>query len=141
MSRDREYLLDILESARLACEYVRGKTFQEFSSDVQCQDSVIRRLEIIGEAARRVSEEGRAAAPELPWHAIVGMRNVMIHEYDDVDVGIVWNTVRESLPPLIEALESLLVDTLHGMLENGPSLTDDLPVERAREREKETSNE
>lgn len=105
MPRDREYLLDILESARLACGYLRDKTEQEFLNDVQCQDSVIRRLEVIGEAARRISDEGRAALPELPWKAMIGMRNVMIHGYDDVDLTVVWNTVKDDLPALIEALE------------------------------------
>ncbi|MBN1815614.1 MAG: DUF86 domain-containing protein [Anaerolineae bacterium] len=104
MPRDREYLLDILESARLACGYLRDKTEQEFLNDVQCQDSVIRRLEVIGEAARRISDEGRAALPELPWKAMIGMRNV-IHGYDDVDLTVVWNTVKDDLPALIEALE------------------------------------
>jgi uncharacterized protein with HEPN domain len=108
MSRDREYLLDILESARLACNYLQGKTQQEFLLDVQCQDSVIRRLEVIGEAARRVSEEGRTSLPGLPWKAMIGMRNVMIHEYDDVDLTVVWNTVKNELPPLIEALERVM---------------------------------
>jgi uncharacterized protein with HEPN domain len=108
MPRDREYLLDILESARLACDYLQNKTEQEFLNDVQCQDSVIRRLEVIGEAARRVSEEGRAALPELPWKAMIGMRNVMIHGYDDVDLTAVWNTVKDDLPALIEALECVL---------------------------------
>jgi len=105
MPRDREYLLDILESARLACAYLREKTEQEFLDDVQCQDSVIRRLEVIGEAARRISDEGRAALPDLPWKAMIGMRNVMIHGYDDVDLTVVWNTVKDDLPALIEALE------------------------------------
>jgi uncharacterized protein with HEPN domain len=97
----------MLESARLACEYLRTTTYQEFLSDVQRRDSVIRRLEVIGEAARRVSEEGRAAWPELPWKAVIGMRNVMIHQYDNVDIEILWNTVKEALPPLIETLEQL----------------------------------
>ena len=108
MLRDREYLLDILESARLACSYLQNKTEQEFLRDVQCQDSVIRRLEVIGEAARRVSEEGRAALPELPWKAMIGMRSVMIHEYDDVDLTVVWNTVKDDLPALVEALERVV---------------------------------
>jgi uncharacterized protein with HEPN domain len=108
MLRDREYLADILESARLACQYVAGKTKRQFLRDVQCQDSVIRRLEVIGEAARRVSADGRASMPELPWPQMVGLRNVMIHEYDAVDLTVVWDTVRKDLPPLIESLQSVV---------------------------------
>ena len=66
MSRDEAWLLDMLEAARLALHYVAGKTLDEFQSDTQLQDAVIRRLEIIGEAARRVSEGTRALYPQLP---------------------------------------------------------------------------
>jgi uncharacterized protein with HEPN domain len=89
MQHDKEYMLDILEAAKLALEYVGDKTKEDFFGDLQCQDAVIRRLEIIGEAARRISEETQAAYPDLPWRDMVGMRNIMIHEYDDVDLVIV----------------------------------------------------
>ncbi len=81
MQRDREYMLDILEGAKLAIDYIGDKTREKFFGDLQCQDAVIRRLEIIGEAARRISEETQAAHPDLPWSDMVGMRNIMIHEY------------------------------------------------------------
>ncbi|MBW2721666.1 MAG: DUF86 domain-containing protein [Deltaproteobacteria bacterium] len=108
MSRDKEYVIDILEAAKLALSYVSGKTKDEFLKDTQCQDAVIRRLEIIGEAARRISDETRATYPKLPWKAMVGMRNVMIHEYDDVDLVIVWNTVQNDLPPVVARLEKVV---------------------------------
>ncbi len=108
MSRDNEFLLDILEAARLAVGYVDGKNLDEFLNDTECQDAVIRRLEIIGEAARRVSEETRARFPHLPWNAMVGMRNLLIHEYDDVDLTIVWDAVRNNLPPLTTELEKVV---------------------------------
>lgn len=90
MSRDSIYLLDIFRAAKLALSYLEGKTKDEFYSNIQCQDAVIRRLEVIGEAARRVSSAATAELPDLPWKKIVGMRNIMIHEYDDVDLAIVW---------------------------------------------------
>ncbi len=108
MQRDKEYLLDILEAAKLALEYVRGKTREEFFNDLQCQDAVIRRLEVIGEAARRISEETQFSYPDLPWSDMIGMRNVMIHEYDDVDLVIVWETVHNDLPQLIDSLEKII---------------------------------
>lgn len=108
MPRDSEYLLDILEAARLALSYVAGKSEEQFFEDTQCQDAVIRRLEIIGEAARRLSEQTRAALPSLPWKAMIGMRNVMIHEYEEVDLEAVWNTVKNDLPGVIEALEPVV---------------------------------
>ena len=79
MSRDREYMLDILEAARLAVSYVSGNTLDDFLKDTQCQDAVIRRLELVGEAARRVWEPTRSSLAQLPWRQMVAMRNVMIH--------------------------------------------------------------
>jgi uncharacterized protein with HEPN domain len=108
MPRDSEYLLDMLEAARLAMRYVAGKTREEFEADIQCQDAVIRRLEIIGEAARRVSSQTRSTFPDLPWNSMIGMRSVMIHEYNDVDLNVVWDTVTTGLPHLVYLLERLV---------------------------------
>jgi uncharacterized protein with HEPN domain len=106
--RDAAALLDILLSARLAREYVAGTTWEAFVADRQRQDAVVRRLEVVGEAARRVSAAGRATLPGLPWHPMVGMRNRMIHEYDRVDLAVVWETLQRDLPPLIVALEGIV---------------------------------
>ena len=108
MPRDRDYLLDVLQAAKLALDYVRGRTRDEFLRDVQFQDAVIRRLEIIGEAVRRISQEARASHPDLPWHEMVSMRNLLIHNYDDVDFEIVWDTVQRDLPKLVSAIERIL---------------------------------
>jgi uncharacterized protein with HEPN domain len=108
MVRDQAYLLDILEAARLAVSYLEGVSEEVFMEDIQLQDSVIRRLEIIGEAARRVSDETRQAIPGVPWMEMIGMRNLMIHDYDDVDVKIVWDTVMRDLPALIDVLKPLI---------------------------------
>ena len=108
MQRDQVYLLDILEAARLAVSYVQGVQVDDFLVNTQLQDSVIRRIEIIGEAARRVSEQTKAAHPDLPWREMVGMRNLMIHEYDGVDLWVVWETVQNDLPGLIARLAPLV---------------------------------
>ncbi len=100
MERDRTYLLDIFEAAKLAISYVGNKMEQEFLADIQCQDSVIRRFEIIGEAARRVSEATRIEHPELPWSEMIGMRNILIHEYDDVDLAIAGGRYEPNCRPL-----------------------------------------
>lgn len=88
MERDRVYLLDILEAARLALSYVKDVTKEAFLRDTQRQDSVVRRIEIIGEAARRVSPEMKKSYLIVPWNEMVGMRNLMVHEYDDVDLTL-----------------------------------------------------
>ena len=108
MSRDDAYLLDILQAARLALEYIHEATVEAFVEDVRLQDSVIRRLEIIGEAARRVSEAARLEYPQLPWREMVAMRNIVIHEYNNLDLTIIWDAVKNDLPPLIEALQQIV---------------------------------
>ena len=95
----------MLEAAKLARSYVSGKTKDDFLRDIQCQDAVVHRLVIIGEAARRVSEETRSSLSSLPWTRIIGMRNLMIHRYDAVDLEVVWDTVENNLNPLINAIE------------------------------------
>jgi uncharacterized protein with HEPN domain len=108
MPRDLPYLLDILQAARLARQYVADKDRQAFLRDTQCQDAVIRRLEIIGEAARRISPEMKSRLSQLDWTGMIGMRNFMIHEYEDVDLIIVWQTIQDDLPELIEAILPLV---------------------------------
>ena len=122
MSRDREYLVDLFEAARLARAYLEGKSKEEFLKDVQCQDAVIRRLEIIGEAARRVSADTTEILPQIPWPAMIGMRNILIHRYDDLDLPAVWNSVHEALPDVIEVIQSFL-DSGSGGQNGDPTTT------------------
>ncbi|MCS6848658.1 MAG: DUF86 domain-containing protein [Anaerolineae bacterium] len=86
MQRDEKSLLDILNSARLALDYLGDQNQEAFLQNVQLQDAVIRRLEIIGEAARRISDSKRQEWSHLPWQQMIGMRNIVIHKYDDVEV-------------------------------------------------------
>lgn len=108
MRRDMAYFIDIAEAAKLALSYVSNMTLEQFLEDIQCQDSVIRRLEIIGEAARRISEESRRTYPDLPWKEMTGMRNLLIHDYDEVDMYLVWQTVQKDLPDLLSRIEKAI---------------------------------
>jgi uncharacterized protein with HEPN domain len=108
MSRDDTYLVDILESAKIALDYVFDKDWDTFYTDIQVQDAVVRRIEIVGEAARRVSQETRDKYPQIPWREMTSMRNLVIHEYDVVDIKQVWDTVQNKLPPLIEELSKIV---------------------------------
>jgi uncharacterized protein with HEPN domain len=120
MSRDDTYLVDILESVKIAMDYVLGRSWDDFYDDIQCQDAVVRRtlpphcvrcsagVEIIGEAARRVSQETGDKYPQIPWREMTSMRNLVIHEYDVVDINQVWDTVQNKLPPLIEELAKIV---------------------------------
>jgi uncharacterized protein with HEPN domain len=108
MQRDDAYLLDILIAARKALEFLEGMTWDAFERSELHQNAVIRPLEIIGEAARRVSQQTRDAHPEIPWAQMIGMRNRLIHEYFRVNLVTVWETIRNDLPSLITLIEPLV---------------------------------
>ncbi len=108
MERDLQSLLDMVQSAQVIMAYVAGRSRDDFVADLQLQDAVIRRFLIIGEAARRISETTRQTLTTIPWVAINGMRNRLVHEYDDLDLDTVWNTAVNSLPVLIMELEKVI---------------------------------
>ncbi len=108
MSRDDAYLIDILESARAAIDYMGGKSWNEFSKDPILQDAIVRRLEIIGEAAGRVSSATQNKYGSLPWQAMKGTRNRVIHEYDSLQIDIIWDIVKKDLPFLVKELEKIV---------------------------------
>lgn len=98
----------MLESARIALGYVGDTSANEYLKDTKLQDAVVRRFEIIGEAAKRVQKDMRSKFTTLEWTAICGMRDVLIHQYDGVDHELVYETVREKLPELVDLLASYL---------------------------------
>ncbi len=108
MDRDMGSLVDVLEAARLAREYVAGMSKAEFLSDTRTQDAVVRRFEIMGEAARRLSPATRQSLPQVPWSKIISTRNLMAHHYEAIDWDIVWQTIHNDLPQLIAAIEPVL---------------------------------
>jgi uncharacterized protein with HEPN domain len=98
----------MLDHAKEAVAMARGKTRADLDRDRQLNLSLVRLLEIVGEAAGRVSGEERERHPDIPWPEIVGLRNRLIHGYDSVDFDILWQIVSADLPPLIAALEKAL---------------------------------
>lgn len=106
--RDAGLLLDMLLSARDALEFVEGLDESAFLESRLHQSATIRALEVIGEAAGKVSPATRASHLQIPWRDITGMRHRLIHGYDDVHLETVWMTVRDRLPPLIILLEALV---------------------------------
>lgn len=108
MQRDQAYLLDILIAARQALRFLEGMTWEAFKQSELHQSAVMRPLEIIGEAARRVSEQTREAHPEIPWAQMIGLRNRLIHEYFRIDLRTVWETVQNDLRRLIALIEPLI---------------------------------
>ncbi len=101
-------LRHILECIEWIEKDTEGMTLKEFRTAIPIQDAVIRRLEIIGEAAKHLPEHIKHTHPEIPWDDIAGMRDVLIHEYFGVSVGTVWSTVTRSLPPLKRAAQAIL---------------------------------
>lgn len=98
-------LRDILDSARLISGYVAGCSAEAFASDREKQDAVIRRIEIIGEATRHLHEATRQAVPELPFRKMRGMRNVVAHDYANVDLRIVWAVATVHVADVARILE------------------------------------
>lgn len=105
---DRIRYQHMLDSAREALSFVKGRTREDLDANRMLVLSLVKSLEIIGEAASRISPEGRSLCPTLPWQNITGMRNRLIHAYFDVDLEVVWRTVNDDLPPLIMLLEKSL---------------------------------
>jgi len=97
---ERLYLADMLDSINAIETYIAGVSFEEFCGDPMRQDAVVRRMEIIGEASRHLSRELIRRHPGMPWPDIIGMRHKLTHDYFDVQLRIVWDTARKSLPPL-----------------------------------------
>ncbi len=108
MERDLQSLLDMLQSAQIVMNYIAGRSQDELATDLQFQDAMIRRLLMIGEASKRVSEITRQTLTTIPWIAISGMRNRLVHEYDEIDLDVIWDTAVNSLPNLILELEKVV---------------------------------
>lgn len=106
--RDDAHLWDMLEAAREVAQFVKGRTWSDYESDVMLRRSVERSIEIIGEAARRVSQEFRAAHPEIPWTKIVGQRHRLAHEYDEISDATIWRVATVHVPALVHPLEGIL---------------------------------
>ena len=100
-------LQDILEAASKAQEFLRDMDQEAFAKDEKTVFAVIRALEIVGEAARRVPVDFRNQNPGIPWRSMTGMRDKLIHDYFGVSIDVVWKTVHEDLPALIVAVKGL----------------------------------
>ncbi|MGL1892246.1 MAG: DUF86 domain-containing protein [Spirochaetaceae bacterium] len=108
MKKDfKVYLNDILKSMELTQEFIKGLSKDEFKYDEKTQFAVIRCLEIIGEASKRIPDDFRESNKSIPWKAMAGMRDRLIHGYDVVDYEIIWTTVSRTIPTLITSIKDL----------------------------------
>ena len=108
MRRDDILLLDMLVAARRAMEFLDGVAEEEFEKEPMRHLAVMKAIEVIGEAAGRLTEAFRSAHPEFPWSEIIGMRHRLVHGYFEVNLRKVWDTVHEEFPELIAMLEPLI---------------------------------
>ncbi len=109
----------MLDHSREAVKFIRGKTRDDLDRDRLLNLALVRLLEVVGEAAGRIPAEERERYPRIPWYAIVGLRNRLIHGYDSVDFDILWQIAHEDLPALIATLEEAL----------GTAASDELPAQ------------
>ncbi len=104
----RDYLEDISTAIEDIASFVQGMSKRDFLADRKTINAVIRSLEVIGEAAKKIPESVRRRYPSIPWKKMAGMRDKMIHEYFGVDSAILWSTVKEDIPKLKEPIDNLL---------------------------------
>jgi uncharacterized protein with HEPN domain len=105
MPRETQFLLDMLQSAELVMKYIGQSSKAEFIENIQLQDSVIRRLLIVAEAAKRIPATTQQTLPNIAWREINGMRNRLVHEYDAVNFNIIWDVIQSEIPVLIKELK------------------------------------
>ncbi len=111
MTRDLwDYILDIRESLKEVKEFTHGIDLEDFLKDKKTTNAVIRSLEVLGEAAKKIPEEMRQRYPEVPWRRMTGMRDKLIHEYHGVDLETIWSVVKTELPPLESHVEKIIKD-------------------------------
>ena len=105
---DRGYLWDMLTAAKAVIDFTQGRTLEQYESDLLLRSAVERQIEIVGEAARKVSKDFQAAHPEIPWRPIQAQRHVLAHDYGEIKHDRIWRVAETHLPELIALLEPLV---------------------------------
>jgi len=105
--RDREYLADITSAIGRILTYTSEISYEEFLLDTKTQDAVIRNLQVIGEATKKLSKSQKQSYPSLPWREMAGLRDRLVHEYFGINSEIVWTVAENDLPPILPQIDAL----------------------------------
>ena len=108
MQRDKGLLLDMKRAATLILQFTEQMNFDEFRPDLKTQSAIIHQFLLIGEIAKRLSEDLRKSSPEIPWSAMARMRDKLIHHYRGVDLREIWNAAEQEIPKLLTFLKEHL---------------------------------
>jgi uncharacterized protein with HEPN domain len=105
---DSACLWDMLEAAQAVLRFIADRDFDDYLADEILQSAIERKIEIIGEAARKISNDFKQSHPEFPWTRIIGQHNILAHEYGDIDHKIVWKVIKVYVPELIALLDGAM---------------------------------
>lgn len=108
MLRDEASLLDIVRAGELILEFAHGLDREQLASDLRTQSAILYQIAIMGEATKRLSRRFREQHPAIPWDDMAGMRDVVSHQYDRIDLDIVWQVTQRNIPELLSQLATLL---------------------------------
>jgi uncharacterized protein with HEPN domain len=108
MTRDSAALLDIAQAGQRAIQFAQGLSREQLASDVMRQSAILYQMTIVGEATKRLSREYREQHPEIPWNQMAGMRDIISHQYDRLDLDVVWEVIQQDLPELLAVITPLL---------------------------------
>lgn len=103
-----DFIQDIIDALNSINEFINGLSFEEFANDDKTASAVTRKFEIIGEAANRIPKDIQDKYPEIPWSYIIGMRNKIIHDYDGINLMIVFDSAKNDLNDLLKSLEKVI---------------------------------
>ncbi len=105
MYQDSDYLSDIIRCRERIVEKTQNRQLDEFLDTEDLHDIVVRQFTVIGEAARKLSDDAKGRYPEIPWHRVTGMRNRLVHDYKGIDLNEVWETIQIDIPELLRQLK------------------------------------
>jgi uncharacterized protein with HEPN domain len=112
MSKDKASLLDIVNAAKRSLKFAEGLDKSALTTNEEKQSAILYQVIVIGEATKRLSSEFRTQHPEIPWKDIAGMRDILAHQYDRLNINTLWDVITNDIPELLAMLEPLLSDLI-----------------------------